>query len=337
MNTAPRHDGEEQFRLLADNAPVMIWRSDTSKACDFFNRPWLEFTGRSMEQELGFGWAEGVHPDDHDRCMARYTQAFDVREPFGMDYRLRRHDGVYRWVLDNGRPYHDASGRFAGYFGSCIDITERKVLEENLRRTLAARDSLVHELQHRLRNNLAVVASLLTLQASRAEEPGAGPLLHRSADRVRRIAMVQDLAHASLVGAEVDIDRFVAKLATDLLARRKGIEVETDLATALRLPLSQALTFGLACGEALANIAAHAFPDKRPGKARISGAQTDRELQFVFADNGIGLPSRAESANGPGLGCMLMRELLSQLGGRFGVERDDGTRLILALPVQAGS
>src|SRR4051794_38114870 len=97
--------GEHQFRLLADNAPVMIWRSDTTKACDFFNKPWLEFSGRPMEQELGFGWAEAVHPEDYERCVEIYVTAFDAREKFTMPYRLRRRDGEYRWLLDNGSPY----------------------------------------------------------------------------------------------------------------------------------------------------------------------------------------------------------------------------------------
>jgi PAS domain S-box-containing protein len=124
---------EERFRLLADTAPVMVWISGPDKLCNFFNKPWLNFTGRTMEQELGNGWLDGVHPGDLVRCLETYQTAFDARRDFTMEYRLRRADGVYRWILDNGVPHHTPDGSFAGYIGSCIDISDRREMEETLR------------------------------------------------------------------------------------------------------------------------------------------------------------------------------------------------------------
>jgi PAS domain S-box-containing protein len=126
-------ESEERFRTVADAAPVLIWMSGLDKLCTFFNKPWLEFTGRRMEQELGNGWAEGVHPDDLQRCLKTYSEAFDEREPFVMQYRLRRHDGEYRSISDNGVPRYDAQKNFAGYIGSCLDVTELLRKEEALR------------------------------------------------------------------------------------------------------------------------------------------------------------------------------------------------------------
>jgi PAS domain S-box-containing protein len=123
---------EQRFRLLADSAPVMIWTSGIDKLCTYFNAPWLAFTGRTLEQELGNGWVEGVHPADKQRCLDIYTSSFDARIPFSMDYRLRRGDGQYRWILDNGIPFYTPDGTFTGYIGSCIDITERRRLEQQL-------------------------------------------------------------------------------------------------------------------------------------------------------------------------------------------------------------
>ena len=119
-----------EYRLLVEHSPVLIWRADLNKKCDYFNEVWLDFTGRTLEQELGDGWAEGVHPEDLDRCLKIYVTNFDARQPFEMEYRLRRHDGVYRWIFDRGVPYTDDHGEFLGYIGSCVDVTERREGEQ---------------------------------------------------------------------------------------------------------------------------------------------------------------------------------------------------------------
>lgn len=126
-------ESEERFRLMADTAPVLVWRADTANLCDFVNRPWLEFTGRTMEQESGNGWTEGVWPEDRDRCLRTCVAALNARQPFRMEFRLRRADGAYRWVLDTGVPRYGPDGSFAGYIGSCLDITDRKDSEDALR------------------------------------------------------------------------------------------------------------------------------------------------------------------------------------------------------------
>ena len=123
-------ESEGRFRTVANTAPVLIWMSGTDKLCNFFNQGWLEFTGRTMEEELGDGWASGVHPEDMNRCLETYSAAFDARSEFTMEYRLRRNDGEYRWLVDRGVPRFDTGGKFLGYIGSCIDITDRKLSEQ---------------------------------------------------------------------------------------------------------------------------------------------------------------------------------------------------------------
>ncbi len=141
-------DGEQRYRHLIDAAPVMVWMSSTDGLCTDFNQPWLEFTGRTLEQELGEGWLEGVHAEDRQQCIDDYLAAFRERESFTLQYRLRRADGAYCWVLDNGVPHYTREGDFLGYIGSCIDITESKHMQEELARALLE----VRQLKEQLHN-----------------------------------------------------------------------------------------------------------------------------------------------------------------------------------------
>jgi len=136
-------ESEDRFRTMADTAPVMIWMSGTDKLCTFFNKGWLNFTGRTMAQELGNGWAKGVHHEDFDRCLETYATAFDARREFTMEYRLRRLDGEYCWILDNGVPRFTADGAFLGYIGTVVDITERKRGEDKFRIAVEASPNAV--------------------------------------------------------------------------------------------------------------------------------------------------------------------------------------------------
>lgn len=126
--------GFEEYKTLVEQAPIMIWRSGTNAECNYFNERWLTFTGRSLEQEYGNGWAEGVHPEDFQKCLKIYLGAFGKREIFEMEYRLRRHDGIYRWIFDRGVPFLNSQGDFAGFIGSCIDVTEKVEAQETLQK-----------------------------------------------------------------------------------------------------------------------------------------------------------------------------------------------------------
>ncbi len=127
-------NSEEHYHALADNGQALIWMCGPDGHCNYFNQPWLSFTGRTLEQENGNGWLQGVHPDDLEQCLATDAKALGKREEFSMVYRLRRHDGEYRWILDDGRPRYSAEGEFFGYVGHCLDITEQKKTEAELER-----------------------------------------------------------------------------------------------------------------------------------------------------------------------------------------------------------
>lgn len=130
----------EQYRLILESSPNMIWRSNLTTECDYFNKTWLDFTGRTMEQEYGFGWAEGVHPDDLERCVKIYTDNFKAQHHFEMDYRLKRYDGQYRWINDRGVPFYNDKKEFIGFIGSCMDVTEK--VEGQVLKEMAQNDAL---------------------------------------------------------------------------------------------------------------------------------------------------------------------------------------------------
>ena len=181
---------ESRFRNMADASPVLLWMAGVDGLCTFFNQTWLRFTGRTLQEEWGVGWAESVHFEDFQSCMDTYARAFNMREVFEMEYRLRRHDGEFRWILDRGTPRYTPTGEFAGYIGSCIDITERRVLEAELRSAVQERDEFLsiasHELGTPLTSLRLLVETLLRAQRRLARAHAAKQEL-RAADARREL------------------------------------------------------------------------------------------------------------------------------------------------------
>ncbi|MDQ3037504.1 MAG: PAS domain-containing sensor histidine kinase [Myxococcota bacterium] len=213
----------DQYRVLVEAAPTMIWRAGLDAKCDYFNETWLSFTGRSLAQEVGDGWAEGVHPDDLQRCVDHYLANFEGRRAFEMEYRLRRHDGAYRWIFDRGAPFFHPSGDFAGFIGHCVDVHERRTADD-------AKTTFLAMLAHELRTPLQSLV-LYTAGAKRAAEAGTpieiatAEKLERQVGRLRRL-----VAHAS-AGIDVSLEgpTHVELADADLVAiATSALEVRSD-------------------------------------------------------------------------------------------------------------
>ena len=171
-------ESEHRFRLMADTAPVMMWMSGLDRLCNYFNRGWLDFTGRSLDQELGNGWVQGVHPNDLEKCIATYFASFDGRKKFTMEYRLRRSDGQYRWIIDSGVPRF-VNDSFAGYIGCCFDITDRKELAaartEFAGRLIKAQEVERARIARELHDDIGQRLALIAIEVQELDKGFSGP------------------------------------------------------------------------------------------------------------------------------------------------------------------
>jgi PAS domain S-box-containing protein len=351
---------ESRFRNMADAAPVLLWMSDVDAYCTFFNQSWLDFTGRTLEQEWGVGWAEGVHPEDFAGCVDSYMHAFCRRQVFEMEYRLRRADGEYRWILDRGTPRYTPDGSFAGYIGSCIDITDRRTMEGELRKAVRVRDEFLSVASHELRTPL----SSLRLQAD-----GMLRLLDRDAppsgDRARaKWKMVQSQVRRleELVSTLLDMSRVGAG---QLALRREPLALGDVVAEVLARLAEEVQRAGCTVrlerrgdssgswdrsrlDQMVTNLLTNAL---KYGRGKPVGVEVDGGAEVVclsVSDEGIGIApedrqrifERFERAvsdrffGGLGLGLWITRQIVQAFGGsiRVASEVGRGSTFVVELP-----
>jgi PAS domain S-box-containing protein len=333
---------ENRFRNMADASPVLLWMCGPDARCTFVNQTWVAFTGRTLEQACGSCWTVGVHADDIQRFTDTYERAFAAREPFEMEYRLRRADGEYRFVLNRGVPRFTPEGTFAGYIGSCVDITDHKHLEAQLRQSVRDREDFVAVASHELRTPLTALQ--LTLEKLLRDAPKACPgndghsfvrhsaravvQVHRMADLVQELLDVSRLAsgRVELQLGPVDLAAVVAAGVERLAeaARRAGCTLlfERDgplvgLWDASRLErvvmnlVSNAIKYG--AGKPV-HVDVHAAADRAILTVRDDGIGIDPEDQRrIFGQFERAVSSRNYS--GFGLGLWIVREIVRMHGG----------------------
>lgn len=375
------HEAVQQARdfylTLLEEFPAYMWRAGLDAKCNYFNKTWLTFTGRTLEQELGDGWAEGVHPDDLARCFETYMTNFKAKKAFEMEYRLKRYDGVYRWILDIGRPFYYLDGSFAGYIGSCFDITETKELNQNLetameeaRRANDSKSVFLSHVGHEVRtpiNAILGIVDLMLMTNLTEEQAQYIELARENAEHLTR------LVHDLLDLAQIEAGMFQLENADFELHQtvQSVIESLQIIANKKKLPLeliySQDIPGKLVGDEGrlrqiLVNLVNNAIKFTEQGKVQFSIEVTEDSadavgLLFSVEDTGVGIKDEdlnklfkrfsqlntdaLGSSSGTGLGLAISAQLIRQMGSVICVESELGKGSTfwfkLRLPKAAGA
>jgi PAS domain S-box-containing protein len=322
-------ESEKRFRLVANTAPVMIWTAGTDRKCSYVNKTWLDFTGRALEEELGDSWAGGLHPDDVRSNLQTYTEAFDRRESFELHYRLRRHDGEYRWVLDKGVPRFNPDGSFAGYIGSCIDITERKLAEEGLatigRRLIEAQEQertwIGRELHDDINQRLALLAFELDGGNQHSTEQ-LGEVVRHTQERIIQISEdVQGLSHR-LHSSKLEYFGLASAAGSFCkeLSEQAKVEIQFNHSEIPRtLSKEASLCLFRVLQEALQNAVKHS--GVRKFTVDLHG--TAESIELTVADTGTGFEEH-DAFTRHGLGLISMRERMQLVYGELSVKSKPG-------------
>jgi len=342
------HESEARFQAMADTAPVLIWMTGTDGLCNYFNKPWLEFTGRTMEQEVGTGWIEGVHPEDVQGCFDGFLPAFHARKPFRMEYRLRRADGEFRWVMESGIPRYTGAGEFAGYIGSNIDITDLKRAEAERQRLRQLEADLAHINRVSMMGELAaslaheikqpITAALMDAKSCMrwlgrdtpdiAEGCQAASRMISDATRAAEVIdRVRSLYRRDTTDREsLDVNAVIREMILLLQdkADLNSVSIRTELAAGLPLITADRVQLQ----QVLMNLMFNGIEAMKDAKGELSVTSKrtdDSQLLISVSDSGIGLPVEeadrifdaffTTKVQGTGMGLSISRRIIESHGG----------------------
>ncbi|RPI21256.1 MAG: PAS domain S-box protein [Acidobacteria bacterium] len=336
-------ENEEIFFRMADQLPAMIWVAGPDGQRAHFNKYWLDFSGLPSESHLDNGWTEGVHPDDLPRCLDIYSRSFDRRQEFKMEYRLRRYDGEYRWLCDNGVPRFQVDGSFAGYIGSCFDITDSRLAVEALSR-VTGRLMQTHELERMqiardLHDDVGASLGTLGIELLRAgrsvsrsdvrNHPDFEAIYQKMQEIGSRVSRLCNQLHPPMLkyfglgkAIEIECRKFSEECQIPTVCSCEDLPGKLDLVVAL--------TFLRVVQEALQNACRHS----RATKIVVTITAASGELSLTVSDDGVGFdPGQSRYAHG--LGLVSMRERMRLVGGAFEIcsQPGQGTKILCRAPL----
>jgi two-component system, sensor histidine kinase and response regulator len=337
---------KELYLKIFEEFPALIWRSRLDKLCDYFNKTWLDFTGRTFDQEFGNGWAEGLHPDDYDSCVQTYMDAFDKREAFMMDYRMKNRHGEYRWIRDFGRPFYDLDNTFLGYIGSCYDITKNINNELSLVELNATKDKFFSIIAHDLKSPFNSVIGFSELLVEKINEKDydkatefAG-IIEQSSKRAMDL-LINLMEWSQLQSGRMpfnpelfDVSMLMGEVMLLLkgIADHKSIMIENLLPKAVQVYADKEMI-----STVIRNLISNALKfTQTGGKISVSAFKKENEVIITVSDNGVGIPEDkidklftisesystqgTHNEKGTGLGLILCKEFIKKNHGEIWVE-----------------
>jgi PAS domain S-box-containing protein len=346
MNERPKNSieattgSERGFHTLADYAPVMLWLAEVHGGRSYFNQFWLNFTGCGLEQEIGERWENGVHPDDRASYRKAYETALKANAEYRIEYRLRRADGEFRWILENGAPIRGEDGKPAGFIGSGIDITDRKCSEEALLQnqehiaTLNSRlRESMKETHHRVKNSLQMIAAMIDLRLMDAAALVPASELRQLGLHINSLAVVHELltdqARQDGLGDYLAAKDLLERLLPVLQALAGSRPLRFDIAD-VRLSARQANALPLVTNELVSNALKHG-----QGEVGVTLTIVGYEAVLEVTDEGPGFPLDFDPRRVARTGLELVERLTRwDLSGTIRYENRDkgGARVALALP-----
>lgn len=322
-------DTELQFRAMVDFLPQLVWLTDQHGGTIWYNRRWHDFTGASLAEMGGWGWTTVVHPDHRQRVTEGFRRAWEAGANWEDTYPLRRYDGEYRWFLSRAAPYRNPDGRLVRWFGTNTDITERVEAER-------MQELLAQEISHRVKNNLALISSLLMMQA-REVEGEAREAIREAALGVSTVAQLHDLFWRNRAAEKVDLSQLVGELCHGL-RETWPVHPLTCCAEPIEVHANKAIPLGLILNELVTNAFKHAYGDEERGEVRVSLVATPfGRLRLEVRDFGRGLPAEFGSTEArDSLGMRVLAALARQLKGSLSHEPfARGTCFVLEAPIGA--
>ena len=353
---------KELYLKIFEEFPALVWRSRLDKLCDYFNKTWLDFTGRTYEQEFGNGWAEGVHPDDFDFCVQTYLTAFDKREAFLMEYRMKNKFGEYRWIRDFGRPFYDLDNTFLGYIGSCYDITEIKNSELSLIELNATKDKFFSIIAHDLKTPFNSIIGFSELLVDKVKENDydkvaefAGIILQSSKRAMDLLINLMEWSQLQSGRMDFNPELFNVSMLIDEvmlllkgIADQKSIIIENQLTKPVLVFADKEMISAV-----MRNLISNALKFTHTGGClSISALIKENEVIITVSDNGVGLPEDrinklfilsesystpgTNKEKGTGLGLILCNEFIKKNKGLIWVESEigKGSSFSFSLPLK---
>jgi PAS domain S-box-containing protein len=351
-----RRESEQRYRFLAETMPQIIWTAKPDGNVDYYNQQWYAYTGLTFEQSRDWGWKLAVHPDDVQNSIDRWTRAFLTGSNYEGECRFRRAvDGAYRWHLGRAFPLHDRDRAIIQWVGTFTDIDDQKraearlqgayaTLEERvlertseLAATLKEREVMLLEIHHRVKNNLQVISSLISMQVREVADGPSRIALQECQARIQTIALIHEKLYQSKDYSQVPFSEYASTLAVNIF-QAAGVSPAVIALNLQIEPLSLAVDKAIPCGlllnELLTNALKHAFPNGRRGTVRVVLRTVgDREIVLAVSDDGIGLSTHFQPAQSNSLGMQLVTTLVAQLDGRLEIARSGETTFSVTFPV----